>query len=190
MSHYQLASDTLELISLHYQEGWNCEKFFIPHYHTSLCWSESTTRSCTFVRRKRMEGWQWERFVVKRRNILHLCFHCINHFRLSVFRLILFHSLSPVFSVLILDHCLFIPVIQNPSLLIRIRTLYPLCLTLLQKLSDTWGPTVCLPGATMCPQHCDFRMIYFAASIITRIPHADPKNTCHSAKIPPILCED
>ena len=55
-----------------------------------------------------MEGGQWERIADKRRIILHSCFHSIKHFSsLSVFRLLLFRSLSPAFSVLVLDHSLF-----------------------------------------------------------------------------------
>ena len=48
-----------------------------------------------------MEGIQWERFVDKKRNTLHSCFHSIDRFlSLSVCRLLfLFRSLSPVFSV-------------------------------------------------------------------------------------------
>ena len=61
------------------------------------------------------------------------------HSSLSVFRLLLFRPPWPVFSVLILDHFLFILVIHNRSLSIRIRTLYRLCLTLLQKvLTADW----------------------------------------------------
>ena len=45
-------------------------------------------------------GRQWERFVVKRRMTLHLCFHSIYRFpSLSVFCLVLIRSLSSVFSV-------------------------------------------------------------------------------------------
>jgi len=80
MSHYQPTSDSLEHLLSHYHEQWNCEKFFHPHHHTPLCWSESTTIPGTFIRRKGIEGRQWERFIDKRRNTLHLCFHSIYRF--------------------------------------------------------------------------------------------------------------